>query len=175
MHIAAVSAVSGASAIVCARGDAVSLPAVAADPAAPITEAYVAALSGLRRPRWQKFVVAYIACGDLAKAVVASGYGGKAPRMAGWRLERRPEIAAAIKTVREALAERSKYTLDKLVADLDDAAEFARQTSNATALVRARELKGKALGLLVDRLDARVQQVPFRIEINGIDHGGVTP
>ncbi len=142
--------------------DQANLP-VPASPAQPLTEADVEALTGLRRPRWQKFVLAYVATGSMTAAYQAAGYTGK---QLGRKLSRRPAVAEAIRVVRVELARRATYTLDKLIVDLDAAADFAVQTENATALVRARELKGKALGLLVDRIDARVQQVPFRIEIN---------
>jgi hypothetical protein len=131
--------------------------------AGQLSEADVAALTGLRRLRHQRFVAAYVATnGMLAEASTAAGYHVRA----AWRLMQRPDIIESIRVVREEAARRAAYGLDRLIGDLDDAAAFAIQTENATALVRARELKGKALGLLVDRIDARVQQIPFRIEIN---------
>jgi len=67
------------------------------------------------------------------------------------------------------MARRAEYGMDQLIGELNEAADFAVKTENATALVRARELKAKALGLLVDRMDMRIQQIPFKIVINGID------
>jgi hypothetical protein len=132
-------------------------------------EADVAALVALKRPRWQRFVVSYISQGNRAKAAIAAGYSPRRADQAAYKLENHPVIAEAIKTVRRAMAERQRYTLDKLIADFDHAAAFAQETGNATALVRAREMKGKAMGLLVDRIDARVQAVPFHLHIGGID------
>jgi phage terminase small subunit len=131
----------------------------------------VAALVNLKRPRWQRFVVSYITQGNRAKAAIAAGYSPRRADQAAYKLENHPAIAEAIRAVRRAMAERQRYTLDKLVADFDSAAAFAIETGNATALVRAREAKGKAMGLLVDRIDARVQNVPFRLVIGGIDDG----
>lgn len=127
-----------------------------------LTEADIQALTGLTRPRWQKFVCVYVATGNLTTASDAAGY----EKQRGRKISRNPAVAEAIRVVRAELARRQVYDLDRLVMDLDAAADFAVKTENATALVRARELKGKALGLLVDRIDARVQIVPFRISIN---------
>jgi len=98
--------------------------------------------------------------------VRAAGYHTKAPKQAGTQLLNVPAVAAAVVKVRAEMARRAEYGMDRLITELDEAAAFAISTENATALVRARELKGKALGLLVDRMDMRVQQIPFRIEIN---------
>lgn len=136
---------------------------------APVTCAEVEALTGLKRAKWQRFVMEYVRSGNRTAAAIAAGYAPRRADNAGYRLSHIPAIAEAVKAVRRALAERSRYTLDSLIAELDEAAEFARQTENAAALVRAREMKGKAMGLIVDRLDARVQAVPFRIAIGGID------
>ena len=85
------------------------------------------------------------------------------------RLLRQPHVAAALIAVRAEMARRAEYGMDQLIGELNEAADFAVKTENATALVRARELKAKALGLLVDRMDMRIQQIPFKIVINGID------
>jgi hypothetical protein len=134
------------------------------------TPADVGALTGLSRPRWQHFVAAVASGATVAAAVTGAGYTCRAPRQYGEKLlARKPEVAAALATVRAELAKRAQYGMDKLIADLDSAMEFARHTENANALARCLELKGKALGLLVDRMDLRVQQIPFSIVIAGIE------
>ena len=140
-----------------------TLPAVAPP---GLTTADVAELTGLKFPRWQTFVVALTSGMSRADAAARAGYIHN--RNAGDRLMRKPAIAAAVAAVRAAMAARAVYGLDSLIAELDQAAQFAIQTENATALVRARELKGKCLGLVIDRLDARIQTVPFKIVISGI-------
>jgi hypothetical protein len=137
---------------------------------AALTGDDVHALTGLARPKWQRFVAAHASGATLAAAVTAAGYDCKKPLQYGQKLlKRKPEIAAALAAVRAEMAKRAQYGMDKLIADLDSAAAFARETENANALARCLELKGKALGLLVDRMDMRVQQIPFRIVIAGID------
>jgi hypothetical protein len=134
-----------------------------------VTAADVEALTDLRLPRWQSFVASVASGATIAAAVRAAGYRCKAARQRGEKLLQKPPIATALATVRAEMAKRAQYGMDKLVADLDSAMEFARSTENANALARCLELKGKALGLLVDRMDMRVQQIPFRIVISGID------
>ncbi|MGB9332111.1 MAG: terminase small subunit [Steroidobacteraceae bacterium] len=136
---------------------------------APITADDVAALTTLRLPRWQTFVASVASGSTVANAVRAAGYQCKAARQRGEKLLQKPPIAAALATVRAEMAKRAQYGMDKLIVDLDSAMEFARHTENANALARCLELKGKALGLLVDRMDLRVQQIPFKIVIAGID------
>lgn len=131
-----------------------------------ITADEVGALTGLKFPRWQTFVALYASGVGVLAASKAAGYKSiDQPR----KLLRQPNVAAALKAVRAEMARRAEYGMDQLIGELNEAADFAVKTENATALVRARELKAKALGLLVDRMDLRVQQIPFRIVISGID------
>jgi hypothetical protein len=139
------------------------MSAVVSSQSGTISAAEVHALTGLKFPRWQKFVALYASGAGLEASSLAAGYRSMdQPR----KLLRQPDVAAALKAVRAEMARRAEYGMDRLIVELDEAAQFAIKTENATALVRARELKGKALGLLVDRMDMRVQQIPFRIEIN---------
>lgn len=131
-----------------------------------ITADEVGALTGLKFPRWQNFVALYASGMGILAASMQAGY--KSPDQPR-KLLKTPQVAAALKAVRAEMAKRAEYGMDQLIGELNDAAAFAIETENATALVRARELKAKALGLLVDRMDLRMQMVPFRIVINGID------
>ena len=55
------------------------------------------------------------------------------------------------------------------MAELDAAVAFAIKTENATAYVRAVELKGKASGHIVDRVDQRNVTAGFQIQIAGVE------
>lgn len=140
--------------------------AVVTSPYGTISVDEVESLAGLTHPKWQRFVAAYVSGANQAAAVQAAGYTCRNLKQRATKLLQHPPIAAAIKAVRAEMARRAEYGMDRLIADFDEAAQFAIKTENATALVRARELKGKALGLLMDRVDMRVLQIPFRIEIN---------
>ena len=126
----------------------------------------VQALITLRMPRRQAFVEQYLLTGNASLAAQRAGYRGTGIRTTARKLLRNPEVVQAIEAGRKALAERNAFTVDRAMSQLRDDRQFAVETRNATAAVRASELMAKMAGHLVDRIDARVQQVPFRIEIN---------
>jgi hypothetical protein len=115
-------------------------------------------------PRHQRFVERYLACGNAGQAAAETGF---APSGVS-RLLRRPAVAAAIAAARKTVQTKAEYGLEAFIEELDDGAAFARETGNATALARFRELKGKAHGLLIEKIDQRVSS-GFRICIAGID------
>lgn len=139
--------------------------------AVSITPDEVGALTGLKFPKWQTFVSLYCSGIGLLAASQAAGYRSPDhPR----KLLKTPQVVAALAAVRAEMAKRAEYSMDRFVSEIDEAAEFAIKTENATALVRARELKAKALGLLVERIDARVAigfsvalHIPRREAANG--------
>jgi Terminase small subunit len=145
------------------QADVLATPADAAEPVSLAALSHVTALVNLKFPRWQRFVVLYATNLNLLQSARAAGYKGKDQCR---KLLRHPQVAAALAAVRAEMAKLNAYDVNKLVADLDAAAEFARATENAQALVRAIEIKAKALGLLLDRVDMRIQQVPFSLTIN---------
>lgn len=65
-------------------------------------------------------------------------------------------------------AKRGVYDARRMMEELEKAVEFAEHTENATAYVRAIEMKGKLMGLLVDRSENK-QVGNFSIRIAGID------
>lgn len=132
----------------------------------------IRALIDLRMPRQQMFVERYCLHGNAHRAVLDAGYAQRSARQRAAKFLAHPTIGAAIGRVRAALAERHNFTSDKAMEQLSEDRKFAIKTENATAAVRASELMARMAGHLVDRLDARLQQVPFRIEIAGIDGGG---
>ncbi|MGB9331498.1 MAG: terminase small subunit [Steroidobacteraceae bacterium] len=124
---------------------------------APITADDVAALTGLKRPKWQRFVASYASGATIAAAVQSAGYGSRKPLQYGQKLlTRKPEVAAALAKVRQALAERSAFTMDRAMEQLREDRAFAIRTDNAAAAVRASELMAKMSGHLVERIDARI-------------------
>jgi len=121
-----------------------------------ITPEEVESLTALRRPRWQAFVAAYCSGSTLAAAVHSAGYTCDSSKAYGFKLLRRPAVAEAVVKVRQALAERAAFTMDKAMEQLREDREFAITTENAAAAVRASELMAKMSGHLVERIDARV-------------------
>jgi hypothetical protein len=91
----------------------------------------------------------------------------KSPAYAAAKLRNSPELQAAVEQVKQALATEMAYDFRAFTQELDSASEFARRTSNATALVRAIELKGKATGHLADKPVA--PSAGFHLYIAGVD------
>lgn len=119
------------------------------------------------RPRYANFVRNVVAGQTQIDAYLNAGF--KASRNSAQTtsstLLNRPEVAAAIKQGRVEAAKESKYELEELVAELNDVAQFARDTKNATAYARAVELKAKVLGLLVERSQVNVNQT---VDLTGL-------
>jgi hypothetical protein len=75
----------------------------------------------------------------------------------------------ALTLIKLELAKKAEYGFEKFMAEMNDAIRFAKSTNNATALVRAIELKGKASGHIVDRVDTRSVSTGFSIQIAGVE------
>ena len=74
----------------------------------------------------------------------------------------------AVAAIKADMAKRAEYDFDKFMVEMNAAMDFAKETKNATALVRAIELKGKASGHIVERVDSRVQQAGFSLVVAGV-------
>jgi hypothetical protein len=66
-------------------------------------------------------------------------------------------------------AAKAGYDVHMMFAELGRGMEFAIATENATAFVRAVELRGKLTGILVDRIDARVAVGGFVLNVHGLN------
>ena len=115
-----------------------------------------------------RFVEAYKACGNIAQSAREAGYSPK--KNDSKRIMESPAVKAAIDEHRRAVIESKKYGYDKAMDECDKGIQFAIETENANAYSKLVELKAKLSGLLIERHE--VKQVPFVIEISGID---VTP
>jgi hypothetical protein len=106
---------------------------------------------------------------NATQAAIRAGYpAGTANRMAN-RLMKKPRIKAAVEAMRAEIAERSAYTVERAMLELDDAMTFAKATDNASAFTRAVELRARIAGVLVDRIDARVAVGTFAINVIGME------
>lgn len=131
-----------------------------------------AELMGMMPPKKAKFVEEILKGAPREQAAAAAGWNFKSKHSrsshAGNLLRRDPLIMAAIRAARTEVATEVKYDLAASFKDFQEAAEFAKQTENATALVRAREMQSKLFGHLVDRQDVRNLSA-LSINISGID------
>ena len=132
-----------------------ALPPLAPQPISGTTvlqNSIAAAVSKLTIPD-AAFVTAL--CGGISQAAayrqahpgspVASASAAGAARAAD------PKVAQAIAEVKDALAAAAEYGFVAFMAEMNAAIAFSRETRNATAMVRAVELKGKSTGHLSDK------------------------
>ena len=112
-------------------------------------------VAALLRPfvtRQQNFIRAIAAGSTPVQAAKAAGYSGIA-KLTARRLLADPAVAKAIADLREILANQSLYDFERAHNTLLAALDFARQTNNANAMVKAAETLAKLHGHLSDKLD----------------------
>lgn len=119
-------------------------------------------------PRQWKFINGVCAGKTQKAAAIEAGYPAGRAQKTGNRLMHNPKIRAEIAKTREKIREVTLYDAQAAVTELDDAIKFARESDNATAVMRGIELKAKLHGLLVDKVDQRISGGGFSINISGI-------
>ena len=72
-----------------------------------------------------------------------------------------------LKRRRDDVRRKTEYGVAEAIEELNDAIKFAKTTKNATALVRALELKGKIAGLYVDKVEHSTAK-GFQIQLGGM-------
>jgi phage terminase small subunit len=121
--------------------------------------------------RQQKFVSEYLKDENGTRAAKVAGYPENgAAQQAHRLLKKTPVVIDAIAQAKKDFSTKHEYTLDKAMKEAEAAIEFAIQTKNANAYVKAVELRTKLNGLLVEKHDVR--QVGFNIVIKGVNGGG---
>jgi len=119
-----------------------------------------------------KFVLNVAAGMVPADALVEAGWECSrktATSTAGRLLREDEQVKDALNIIKADLALRAEYSFNSFIAEMDSAMEFARETKNATALVRAIELKGKASGHIVERVDQRNMNAGFQLMVTGVE------
>jgi len=124
-------------------------------------------------PRQQAFVEAYARPGtkngelalNASEACRRAGYSARGANRTAHRLLREPRIQAAVAAIRAEVAALAGYTVERCMVELEKGMSFALDTENASAYVRAVELRAKLAGILVDKLDARLLVGSFEIHI----------
>lgn len=106
-------------------------------------------------PKERIFVENLLATAQQGKSAEVAGYAS--PDQAGNNLMGRPHVAAAIAEGRKAVQEKLSYGLEKAMEQAQQMLDFAVQTENANAGVKAVELMAKLNGLLIERVDLRAQ------------------
>ena len=126
----------------------------------------------LLNPKKAKFVLNICQGMKPIDAYLDAGWNGsrKIASAGANRLMKNDEsVIDAIAVVKADYARTSKYSFEKFMGEMNEAMEFAKATKNATALVRAIELKGKANGHVVEKLDSRVHTTGFQLVVSGVE------
>ena len=72
-------------------------------------------------------------------------------------LLKHPVIKAEVQTMQAQARERNQVTIDKVVDELEEARQIAKQSGNAAAMVSATLGKAKVLGLVVDKQETNTK------------------
>lgn len=110
-------------------------------------------------PKQAQFVATYIANGgNGVRAAIEAGYAEKsAAGRAHTLLTTVPAVMDAVAKMRTEITERGIYNVERAMQDFESDAEFCRKNKQGTALVRAHENMARIAGLLVEKIDMRVQ------------------
>ena len=119
--------------------------------------------------RRQTFVHELLKGGSAAEAARRAGYAARSANTTAFKLLKLPAVVNAVEVGRRELAKRNELTLDKMVAQLQTDRQFAYDTENASAAVKASELVARLGGHLIDRKDVRLAVSAFNIQIEGIE------
>ena len=101
----------------------------------------------------QRFIDAYVAGNSAAAAARMAGYAESTARQWAYRLLTEDDrVKAEVERLQAETRERNAITVDSMVKQLEEDRQFARETENTTAAVRASEIKAKLSGLLHDKV-----------------------
>ncbi len=130
----------------------------------------VASLRSRLRPKEALFVAHHLGGMSALDAVRAAGYVARtdgAAKAKGWKLlHANPRVKAAIDEAKAELARRNDFSMDRAMQQLRQDRQFAIETRNATAAVRATELMSKMSGHLDER--PLLNLAPFQIIVEGL-------
>ena len=103
------------------------------------------------RPRQERFCRLYVECANAAQAARAAGYCPQSARNTGYRLLRRPRVAARIAAIQLEIADDSCRDIGVLLSKLETVYRRSIEHHNFAAAARAVELQAKLSGITLDR------------------------
>lgn len=110
-------------------------------------------------PKQEAFCLSYVETGDASEAYRRAYSTGKMKPVTinreAKRLLDNPKIATRLAELHAAVVERHEFTVDDMIAQLDEDRKFARECETPAAAVSASMGKAKVLGFLIDRHDHR--------------------
>ena len=106
--------------------------------------------------------------GNGTQAAINAGYSEESARAISCENLTKPYIQEALKQEEKKLQEKYEYTIDDMVRELDDVKMKADAEQNRQAQIKSIELKGKAFGLFVDKVENNIiNTTPIDIKIIG--------
>jgi phage terminase small subunit len=106
--------------------------------------------------------------GNGTQAAINAGYSEESARAISSENLTKPYIQEALKQEEKKLQEKYEYTIDDMVRELDDVKMKADAEQNRQAQIKAIELKGKAFGLFVEKVENNIINTsPIDIKIIG--------
>lgn len=111
---------------------------------------------GKLTPKQEAFCHAYVETSNASEALRRAYNCAAMKDETVWRnahelLNHNSKVVTRIAELREALRKRHEYTVDDLVAELEEAREIAKKAEAAAPMVAATMGKGKLLGLVVEK------------------------
>jgi phage terminase small subunit len=106
--------------------------------------------------------------GNGTQAAIKAGYSENTADVIATENLRKPSIKEALEKEEKKLQEKYEYTIDDMVRELDDVKMKADSEQNRQAQIKAIELKGKAFGLFVEKVENNIINTsPIDIKIIG--------
>ena len=93
--------------------------------------------------------------GNGTQAAIKAGYSENTAREIATENLSKPYIAKALAEHEKKMQENDEYTIEKMVQELDEEKINADSVGNVSAALKAIELKGKAFGLFVDKVEQK--------------------
>jgi phage terminase small subunit len=115
--------------------------------------------------QYDKFIAEYMKHGNATRAAIAIGFPESRAKQKGHELKNAPYVKEKIDQNRKEIAAKGIYNLEMAMKEADDAIQFAIETGNANAYVKAIEHKSKLNGLLIERQEIRTASFSIMIDL----------
>lgn len=122
-------------------------------------------------PQQVSFIDSYLQHGNATRAAIDAGYSTASARSTGCRLLKNEIVAEHIGREQRKVMTKSGYGLKACLQEAEEMRQFAIETKNANAAVKAVELKAKLVGL-IDGPD-RSTVAPLIINIGNIHESSI--
>lgn len=102
--------------------------------------------------RQQKFIDAYILCGNVSESARRAGYSEKTAAEIGYELLRKPQIAAAVAARQATYAAQLQITKEDVIGGIAGAIRLAREQQNPPAMIQGCVALAKLCGFFAPEL-----------------------